>query len=239
VLAERAGTPELAASSLKAALDLDWDDPAALQHALGVVLVAVGRVEGLAAELGGGQDPAVARGLAAARQIQDQDAVVGADGVVGLRQGVAKDRRISIEDPQMRHGRKTKRVRIDGYKRHVLCDLDTELVPAVGVTPANVPEAQVADQITADLQAQDLTLSELGIDRGYLSSSLVRERPDDLQVFCKAFPVRNGPRFAKPAFSLDFDQGLLTCPNNITVAFVPGGRVQFPATVCAACPLRP
>ena len=35
VLAERAGTPELAASSLKAALDLDWDDPAALGHALG------------------------------------------------------------------------------------------------------------------------------------------------------------------------------------------------------------
>jgi hypothetical protein len=32
----------------------------------------------------------------------------------------------------MRHGRKTKRVRIDGYKRHVLCDLDTDLVPAVG-----------------------------------------------------------------------------------------------------------
>jgi Transposase domain (DUF772) len=38
VLAERAGVPELGASSLKAALDLDWDDPAALQHALGVVL---------------------------------------------------------------------------------------------------------------------------------------------------------------------------------------------------------
>jgi hypothetical protein len=35
VLAERAGVPELAGSSLKAALDLDWDDPAALEHALG------------------------------------------------------------------------------------------------------------------------------------------------------------------------------------------------------------
>jgi transposase len=60
ILANQAGTPELAASSLKAALDLDWDDPAALGHALGVVLAAVGRVEALAAELGGTQDPAVA-----------------------------------------------------------------------------------------------------------------------------------------------------------------------------------
>ncbi len=238
VLAEQAGVPELAAPSLKAALDLDWDDEAALAHALGVVLDAVGRVEGLAAELGGGIDPAVARGLAAARQVQDQDVVTDEQGVAWLRQGVAKDRRISIEDPQMRHGRKTKRVRIDGYKRHVLTDLDTELVPSVGVTPANVAEAEVAEQIKADLDAQQRTLAELEIDRAYLSSSLVRDRPDDLQVFCKAFPVRNGPRFAKTAFTLDFDQGLLTCPNHVTVAFVPGGKVQFPAQVCAACPLR-
>jgi Transposase DDE domain len=228
----------LAASSLKAALDLDWDDPAALSQALGVVLGAVGRVEGLAAELDGAKDPGVARGLAAARQVRDQDTVVGADGVTRIRQGVARDRRISIEDPQMRHGRKTKSQRIDGYKRHVLTDLDTELVCAVGVTAANVAEAQVADQITADLSAQQRTLVELHIDRAYLSSSLVRDRDPDLQVFCKAFPVRKGPRFAKPAFHLDLDQGLLTCPNNITMPFTPGARVQFPAQTCAACPLR-
>jgi Transposase DDE domain len=219
-------------------LDLDWDDPAALPHALGVVLAAVGRVEGLAAELGSGEDPQVAQGLAAARQVQQQDAVVGQDGVVTLRQGVARDRRISVEDAQMRHGRKTKSVRIDGYKRHVLTDLDTELVPSVGVTAANVAEAEVADQIKADLDAQQRTLEELDIDRAYLSSSLVRDRPDDLVIFCKAFPVRNGPRFAKPAFTLDFDQGLLTCPNGVAMPFTPGGKVQFPAQACQSCPLR-
>lgn len=228
--------PELAASSLKAALDLDWDDPAALQHALGVVLTAVGRVEQLAAELGGGQDPA--RGLAAARQVADQDTVAGADGVVRLRQGVARDRRISIEDAQMRHGRKTKSVRIDGYKRHVLCDLDTELVASVGVTAANVAEAEVASQIEADLEAQGLRLGELHLDRAYLASSLVRDRDQDLEVFCKAFPVRNGPRFAKTAFALDLDSYLVTCPNHITMPFTPGGKVQFPASTCQACPLR-
>jgi Transposase DDE domain/Transposase domain (DUF772) len=238
VLAEQAGVPELAASSLKAALDLDWDDPAALPHALGVVLGAVGRVEQLAAELGGGSDPAVVKGLAAARQVQQQDTLVGDDGATRLRQGVAKDRRISVEDAQMRHGRKTRSVRIDGYKRHVLTDLDTDLVPAVGVTAANVAEAEVAEQITADLDAQQRTLGELHIDRAYLSSSLVRDRPGDLQVFCKAFPVRNGPRFAKPAFTINFDQGLLTCPNHVTMPFVPGGKVQFPAQICQACPLR-
>jgi hypothetical protein len=238
VLAERAGVPELAASSLKAALDLDWDDPVALEHALGVLLVAVGRVEGLADELGGGDDPPVAMGLAAARQVRDQDVVTDEQGVTRIRQGVAKDRRISIQDPQMRHGRKTKSVRIDGYKRHVLTDLDTDLVAAVGVTAANLAEAQVATQIQADLDAQHATLGELHIDRAYLSSSLVTGRDPDLAVFCKAFPVRNGPRFAKPAFQLDFDRDLLTCPNSVTMPFVPGGKVQFPAQVCRSCPLR-
>jgi hypothetical protein len=138
----------------------------------------------------------------------------------------------------MRHGRKTKSVRIDGYKRHVLTDLDTDLAVAVGVTAANVAEAEVAGQITADLDAQQRTPSEFHIDRAYLASSLVRDRDEDLQIFCKAFPVRNGPRFAKPAFQLDFDQHLLTCPNHVTMAVVPGGKVQFPAQVCRSCPLR-
>ena len=236
VLAEQAGTPELAASSLKAELDLDWDDPAALPQALTMVLGAVGRVEELAAGLGGDRDPQVGEGLAAARQVQAQDTVVDPGGVVGLRRGVAKDRRIPIQDPQMRHGRKTKRVRVDGYKRHVLTEGDTELVPAVGVTAANLPEGQVAAQITADLQAQQRTLGELHIDRAYLSSSLVQDRDPDLAVFCKAFSVRNGPRFAKPAFSIDFDQGLLTCPYDVTMPFVPGGKVQFPAQLCRSAP---
>jgi transposase len=76
----------------------------------------------------------------------------------------------------MRHGRKSKSVRIDGYKRHVLTDLDTELVLSVGVTAANVAEAEVAEQIKADLDAQGVRLGELDIDRAYLFSSLVRDR---------------------------------------------------------------
>jgi hypothetical protein len=36
--------------------------------------------------------------LAAARQVGDQDTVVGQDGIVRLRHGVAHNRRLSIED---------------------------------------------------------------------------------------------------------------------------------------------
>jgi hypothetical protein len=89
--------------------------------------------------------PQVQESLEAARQVQAQDVETIADGSVQLRQGVAIGRRISIEDPDMRHGRKSRRVRVDGYKRHVLRDLDNGLVRAVGVTSANAPEASVTD----------------------------------------------------------------------------------------------
>src|SRR2546425_8419740 len=132
----------------------------------------------------------------------------------------------------MRHGRKSRSVRVDGYKRHVLHDLDTGLVRPVGVPAANVPEARVPEPISADLACQHVTLSELHIDRAYLSSLLVRERPADLQVYCKAWPVRNGTRFPKTAFHLDWEQQVITCPNQVVLPFEPGGVVRFPAETC-------
>jgi len=155
-----------------------------------------------------------------------------------LRQGVAKDRLIAVEDADMRHGRKSRSQRIDGYKRHVLRDLDTGLVRAVGVTRANAPEATVTTDIMADLAAQGVSLKELHIDRAYLSSLLVRERPEGLEIDCKAWPVRNGDRFPKIAFALDWEHGLIRCPNDVELSFEPCGTVHSPAEQCAACSKR-
>jgi hypothetical protein len=237
-VAAEAGVPLLSGPSVKAALDCDWDDPAARDGALGVVLGFLEAVEAFAAGQQVAAVPGVDAALGAARQVRDQDVALAAGQPPTLRQGVAKDRRISIEDPQMRHGRKSRSHLVDGYKRHVLRDLDSGLVPAVGVTAANIPEAAGATQIAADLAAQQARLAELHIDRAYLASVLVRDRPKDLEIFCKAWRVRNGPRFAKTDFTLDWGQGLLVCPAGQQLPFTPGGKVQFPATVCQACPLR-
>jgi Transposase DDE domain/Transposase domain (DUF772) len=236
VVAAQAGVPQLGASSLKAALDLNWDDPAARDQALAQVLGLLDQVGAFVAGWVGEQ--AAATAVAAARQVRDQDVDL-AGPAPALRQGVAKDRRISIEDSQMRHGRKSRSVLVDGYKRHVLRDLDTGLVPAVGITPANAPEATVTEDITADLDAAGWHLAELHIDRAYLASALVRDRGPGLAIFCKAWPVRNtGGRFAKDQFTLDFGAGQLTCPAGVSMPFAPGKTVRFPKHTCAACPLR-
>lgn len=133
---------------------------------------------------------------------------------------------------------KSRNMRVDGYKRHVLHDLDSGLIRAVGVTPANAPEASVTEAISVDLDRQSACLKELHIDRAYLSSHLVRERSDELEVYCKAWPVRISKRFHKQAFSLDWEQQLILCPAKQKMPFVPGGVVHFPKETCALCPLK-
>jgi hypothetical protein len=222
-------------SSLKAALDRNWDDPAARQDALGTVLAALAEVE---AALG---DQAAPPPLAIARQIRAQDVTVDAAGKPEVRRGVANDRRISIEDADMRHGRKSRSQRVDGFKRHVLSDLDRGVIRAVGVTRANAAEATVTEALDADLAAQGIGLADLGelaIDRGYLSSHWVRERPVSLTVVCKAWPVRNGDRFPKPAFHLDWEAETVRCPTGVEVPLQVGATVHFPKAACAACPLQ-
>jgi hypothetical protein len=216
-VASEAGAELVAGSSLKAALDLDWDDPSAREQALRQVLGALERVEQwLAAqpELSTEGSP-MPECLAVAHQVRRQDVETTEAGAPRLIKGVAKDRRISLEDAAMRHGRKSRRVRVDGYKRHVCRDLDSELVVAVGITPANAPEASVAEAIKRDLQQQQLRLTELHIDRAYLSSTLVRERAAELEIFCKAWPVQAGPFFPKTAFAIDWERELLRCPQGV------------------------
>lgn len=243
-VAEEVGASSLVggeARSLKAALDRDWDDPDERALALVLVLDALDAVEAYLEGSAYEQRRATATGMELARRVREQDVLPeGEDGGRPvLRRGVARERLVSVEDPQMRHGRKSKSARFAGYKRHVLRDLDTGLVRAVGVTPANAPEASVTEGIAADLARQpDAHLKELHIDRAYLSSSLVRERPPGLEVYCKAWPVRNGDRFPKTEFVLDWERGLMRCPAGVAMPFEVGGVVRFPKRTCAACPLR-
>ena len=228
-------------SSLKAALDLNWDDPDQKNLALGIVVDALEQFETFVqAQPKNTEHPQVRSALETARLIESQDVEVDTNGEVKLRTGVAKERRISIEDEEMRHGRKSKSQRFDGYKRHVLRDLDNGLVRAVGVTRANIPEASVTDAIAIDLKCQQVNLVELHIDRAYLSSSLVQNRSDELTVYCKAWQVRQGKgiQFTKTAFILDWENETICCPNQIILPFKVGGKVQFPKHICATCPLK-
>jgi len=171
-MGKEAGTEVVCGTSLKAALDQDWDQLGQREEALSLVLKVLQVVETWVQTL---QRDEVELGgtLEIARQVEAQDVQADEQGRVSLIKGVAKDRRRSHEDAEMRHGRKSRSVRVDGDIRHVLHDLDTGLIRAVGITPANIPEASVTREISADLERQGVSLKELHIDRAYLSSQRV------------------------------------------------------------------
>ena len=47
-------------------------------------------------------------------------------------------------NPEMRHGRKSRRKRVDGYKAHIVTDHDNELILSVATAAAGVPDGPQA-----------------------------------------------------------------------------------------------
>lgn len=59
------------------------------------------------------------------------------DGTFRIARKVAKDRVISVVDPDARHGHKTQARNFDGYKGHVAVDPDSEVITATVVSPGS------------------------------------------------------------------------------------------------------
>jgi hypothetical protein len=242
-VARQAGIPVLLAPSVKAGLDVDWTDPQAPAEALQRLVHQLEALEAwVARQLPEGLTQApLQEHVATLHQVQAQDLEPApASQAVRLRQGVAPERRCSIEDAAMRHGRKSKHKRFNGYKRHVATELEEDLILACAVTPANHPEEEAAEPLKADIERQELgPIDELYIDRGYLSSPVV---PAVLQaggaVICRPWGVATGEVFSKQDFKLNMREKTITCPGGHTAPFRLGTVVEFPATACDRCPLR-
>jgi len=238
-----AGCPLLLASSTKAGLDLDWSDPDEKATAIPTVIEQLTSLEHwvtkrLSDEL---TRPPLDEHVETLRQIIGQDLEPDPDGSgrMRIRQGVAEDRRISIEDKDMRHGRKTKSKRFNGYKRHLGIDLDTVLILAVAVLPANRPEEEAAPSLVTDITAQGLTIGSLYIDRGYINAPIVDEiLARRGAVICRPWLAHNGSHFGKRAFKLNMRDRTITCPAGEQQPIVLGTKVEFPAETCRVCPLR-
>ena len=239
---QQAGAPLLAATSIKAALDIDWSDSEQKADALHRLCRQLDRLSAWVQKRRPkeGEEAPLTRYIEALVQVQAQDVEQGPGGL-RIRQGVAEDRRVSIEEAEMRHGRKSKSKRFNGFKQHLSTHLDSELVLACAVTPANRPEEEAAPQLQADMARMGFEPDELLIDRAYLNSTLVEQV---LQrggtLVCKPWKGANAKPglFGKRDFKINVRAGTLTCPGGQVEAFEPGQVVEFDPEVCGPCPLR-
>jgi len=248
-----AGIPLLAASSVKKALDYTWSDPADKAEAVSVLVGQLTSLEAwirdrLPHEL---TRPPLQEHVETLHQVMTQDLepdpTRGGDRsdkttAVRIREGVAPDRRVSIEDKDMRHGRKSKSKRFNGFKRHLARDLRSGLILACAMTPANRPDEEAADPIEQDLKhlfGDELPVTSLYIDRAYINASLVvHVLEQGGEIICRPWQARNGALFAKADFKINVRDRTITCPANKTQPFDFGTTVEFEPEDCDHCRLR-
>lgn len=244
-LARELEATALVSSSTKRGLDIDWNDAQQKAGAIKLLIEQIDRLETWVRERFADdvEGPPLAEHLATLAQLRGQDLEPDPKGGgPRIRRGVAKDRRVSVEDPDMRHGRKTKSRAFSGYKSHLGADIDTRLILACGITPANRPDSDALPEIHEDIghYGDRNTIGELHIDRGYVASDDVLTLHDDNVFICaKPWHVHQRRVFDKTYFDINLGRMCLTCPAGHTAKFRLGTTVHFPAELCSACMLRP
>ena len=224
---------------------IDWDDAAAREALVdsrardGFVLLRL--LEG--GELDQGVDQAV-RLLAS---VLGQDLARHGDRGFRIVRGVAPDRVISTVDPQARHGHKTSARSFDGYKGHLAADPDSEIITATEVTPGNSGDAEVAEDLLADILPAEAEAEDRPAvygDAAYGSGQLLARLDNNgihngLKV---QPPARLKGHYGKDSFTVDLEARTATCPAGIVAGIrAHGGRhvgtAEF-GVACADCPLR-
>ena len=191
------------------------------------------------------------------RQSGDGDFAAHADDAddgVSLRDGVSKDRMLSVHDPELRHGHKSSRRRFNGHKAAIVVDTDSQLITAVDVLPGNAADNLGALELVEASEASTGSVVEETMGDAAYGDGGTRQAFADAgrRLVAKAPGRPNRKHFPKDDFHLDLAAGRCACPaGQVTHAIVPAGKrtdrtgrvyqlqaFQFDGSVCWACPLR-
>ena len=246
-------------ASLKGEACIDWNDRTARTALLGEIVEDADRLLDLSRRAQSSLDEArpERRAMVEASELLGrlllQDVERSDDGV-SLRQGVSRDRMVSVHDPDMRHGHKSSTRRFDGHKASVAVDTDSQLITAVDVLAGNASDnvgalamversedgtGSVVEETIGDVVYGDGVTRQVFADAGRTLVAKLPRRPD-------------GKYFPKEDFEIDLESGICTCPAGHTTGRVyrigsrrdRSGRLhekrgfRFDAAVCGGCALR-
>jgi hypothetical protein len=154
-----------------------------------------------------------------------------------IKKRVAPDRRISLEEKDLRHGRKSSAKTFHGFQEHLAVALDSTVTREVVVRLAHEPEHEAVELLAETLE-QAPGLLQLAIDLGSMASPRMAQGAEQgVSILARPWP-HVGPLFPTQAFPWDCAARRVTGPNGHTGPLVPGKEVQFPAAACDACALR-
>ena len=253
------------ASSIKGEAAIDWSDKRARQTLLAEIVRDADRLLELSRQAQGElpengeerQHIVTAAELLGQLLLQDIERKSGdgdGDDGVSLKDGVSKDRMMSVHDPQMRHGHKSSSKRFDGHKAAIVVDTDSQLITAVAVLPGNAPDNLGALELVEQSEANTgVPVQEAMGDAAYGDGATRQTFADAGRKLVARVPGRpDRKHFPKDDFVIDLAAGSCTCPaGQVTHTIVPAGKrtdaagrvyrlqaFQFDGAECRTCPLR-
>jgi transposase len=226
--------------------NIDWADPQQRLSHLQVLVEDAETALELAAEENGNDEVRYLGWLLT--KILGDDVVTDDEGQSQIGQGTASDRIISITDPEMRHGRKSKAQRFDGFKASVSTEQSSEmLLDIADVTASGSDGAHLMPIIERTEAETAVTVERVLGDGAYgwgknRAACAERDEPIDL-VSPLAQPT--DPEVHKSAFTIDLEAQTATCPQGHTITGKPGPKEDgrptwlftFPRATCEACAL--
>ena len=273
--AEAQGYQRYFGSSIKGEATIDWSDRKARRKLLGEIVADADRLLELARQAwvelpeDSAQRQSIVDGAELLGQLllQDIERKSGdgdvdahaddaddADDGVSIRDGVSKDRMLSVHDPELRHGHKSSRRRFNGHKAAIVVDTDSQLITAVDVLPGNAPDNLGALELVEQSEASTGSVVDEAMgDAAYGDGGTRQTFADAGRRLVAKVPGRpDRKHFPKNDFHLDLAAGSCTCPaGQVTRTIVPAGKrtdgagrvyrlqaFQFDGAVCGVCPLR-
>ena len=250
-------------SSVKGEAAIDWSDKRARQSLLAEIVRDADRLLELSRQAQGElpengeerQHIVTAAELLGQLLLQDIERKSGdGDDGVSLKDGVSRDRMMSVHDPQMRHGHKSSSRRFDGHKAAIVVDTDSQLITAVAVLPGNAPDNLGALELVEQSEANTgVPVQEAMGDAAYGDGATRQTFADAGRKLVARVPGRpDRKHFPKDDFVIDLAAGSCTCPaGQVTHTIVPAGKrtdaagrvyrlraFQFDGAECRTCPLR-
>jgi transposase len=247
------------AASIKGEAEVDWDNEQSRSRFLAGIVTDAERLLGLAdealaslADEGDGRER-IQSAAELMRQLISQDVERG-EGRVTLKEGVARDRVVSVHDQEMRHGRKSSSKRFDGHKAAIAVDAESQLITAVEVLAGNAADSEQALELTtASEENTGLKVEETIGDCAYGSGNIRQAFADeDRKLVAKVSTHGRRGQISKEQFQIDLERMTCTCPaGQTTQTLIKAGRwtdpygkkhqrwaFRFDADVCSACARR-
>ena len=207
------------ASSIKGEAAIDWSDKRARTALLAGIVRDADRLLELSRQAQGElpEDGEERQRIVAAAELLGrlllQDVERTDDGV-SLRDGVSRDRMMSVHDPEMRHGHKSSRRRFDGHKAAIVVDTDSQLITAVEVLPGKAPDNSGSlELVEASESNTGVPVEEAMGDAAYGDGDTRQDFADAGRTLIARVPGRpNRSHFPKENFHIDLEAGTCTCP---------------------------